>query len=39
MIIIIGVEVGGGGEPRKRRVFPRVEIDLPEGLTWGPFEL
>ena len=29
----IGVEVGGGGEPRKGQVFPRVEVDMPEGLT------
>jgi len=35
----IGVEVGGGGEPRKWQVFRRVEVDLPEGPTSGPFEL
>jgi len=29
----IGVEVRGGREPWKWRVFPHVEVDLPEGLT------
>jgi len=29
----LGVEVGGGEEPQKWQVIPRVEVDLPEGLT------
>jgi len=33
MIIIIRVEVRGGGEPWKWQVFPCVEVDLPEGPT------
>jgi len=28
-----GLEVGGGGEPQKWWVFPRVKVDLPEDLT------
>jgi len=33
------VDVRGGEEPQKWWVFSHVEVDMPEGLTWGPFEL